>query len=85
MTVKYIAIDGTYFDDKDTCEKYEKNLHMKEIFKVVNPTNSYESFVVKKDNNDILYIEYWDGNWREGGCAFNGTLKNYLRTLFRTH
>lgn len=83
MTITYTAIDGKNFNNKEACEKYEASLKRREIFKVVNSCNSYECFIVKKDERETLYIEHWDGNHREGGCTFNGTLKEFLRKQFR--
>lgn len=50
----------------------------REEFTVINPKNFYESFVVKKDQKGVLYIEQWDC----GDCVFDGTLRKFLRDKF---
>lgn len=82
VTTVYTAVDGKEFHSEEACKKYEAGLKRKEILRVNNPFNNYEYFIVKKDNTDLLYIEHWTGNYREGGCSFNGTLKEYLRKQF---
>ena len=83
MKTVYVADDGKQFKNSKDCVEYEKSLKRKILFTVTNPRNEYDCFAVKQDEKGTLYIEQWEGDYREGGMCFNGTLKEFLRKLFK--
>lgn len=81
MKTVYVADDGKQFNNSKQCEEYENSLKRKTLLTVSKPNDAYNCYIVKIDNNGTLYIEHWEGDYRAGGCEFNGTLKEYLRRL----
>lgn len=81
---RYIAEDGTQFEDECECELYEERLHIKEVFEPFSCYDGDGCFLDTDDENfnpdDVCYILVREDNYEDGSYMelddfiFNGTL-----------